>query len=70
MFMLVWVKESLLKMQTPNGIAMSVGILGFASLVTGIALVSVPAALMIAGILLMAWSAMFARAIANHGGRT
>jgi hypothetical protein len=57
------------KVKTPDGVAMSAGIIGFFSLVTGIALVSIPASLMVAGILLMGWSAMFARSIANHGGR-
>jgi hypothetical protein len=59
----------LAKVKTPDGIAMSTGILGFFSLVTGIALVSIPAALVVAGVLLMGWSAMFARSIANHGGQ-
>lgn len=66
--MWAWVKRVLSKMQTPDGAAMSVGLLGFASLVTGIAMVSVPAAFVVAGLILMCWSAMVARAIANNAG--
>lgn len=67
--MWAWVKRSWLKIQTPDGVAMSAGILGFIFLVVGIALISIPASLMVAGVLLMGWSAMFARSIANHGGQ-
>ena len=62
-----WAKKSWLKMKTPNGVAMSAGILGFFLLVIGIALIYIPAALITAGVLLIAWSALFARAIANNG---
>lgn len=68
MFILEFVKRVAAAMQTPDGVAMSAGILGFALLVAGIALISIPAALIVAGALLMAWSAMFARAIAARGG--
>ena len=66
--MLEWAKKVFLKINTPDGIAMSVGLLGFVLLTAGIALVSVAAALIVAGVLLMAWSAMFSRAIANSRG--
>ncbi len=66
--MLAWVKRVLSKIQTPDGVAMSVGLVGFVSLVAGIAMVSVPAAFVVAGLILMCWSAIFARAIANDRG--
>lgn len=66
--MLAWVKWVLSKIQTPDGVAMSVGLVGFVSLVVGIAMVSVPAAFVVAGLILMCWSAIFARAIANDRG--
>ena len=67
-YMWAWVKRVAVAMQTPDGVAMSAGILGFMLLVIGIALISIPAAFIVAGTLLMAWSAMFARSIASHRG--
>ena len=67
-YMWAWVRRVAVAMQTPDGVAMSAGIFGFVLLVAGIALISIPAALIVSGALLMAWSAMFARSIAARGG--
>jgi hypothetical protein len=66
--MLAWVKKIAAAIKTPDGVALSAGILGFVLLVTGIALISIPVALIVAGALLMAWSALVAKAIATNGG--
>lgn len=67
--MLAWGKKIAAAIKTPDGAAMSAGLVGFGLLVAGIALMSVPAALIVAGVLLMAWSALAAKAIATNGGR-
>jgi len=41
------------------------GVLGFAVLIIGIALFSVPAALIFAGLFMLAWSFMVAKTVAN-----
>jgi len=45
--------------------AFAVGILGFGSVVLGVGLVSVPAALIVGGAVAIAWSAFTARAVAR-----
>ena len=52
--------------KSPDGIAMSVGLLGLALLLTGLGLIYVPAAFVVGGIVLMCWSYLAARAIAAH----
>jgi hypothetical protein len=70
--MQAWVKRKLLVLVgTPDAIAMSVGLLGLALLVIGLGLVYIPAAFIVAGVILMCWSYMAARAIAarSEGAR-
>jgi hypothetical protein len=65
--MLAWVKKTLTRMVgTPDAIAMLVGLMGLALLVTGLGLIYVPAAFIVAGVILMCWSYMAARAIAGR----
>ena len=65
--MQAWVKRKLSGLfRTPDAIAMSVGLLGLLLLVTGLGLIYVPAAFIMAGVILMGWSYMVARAIAGH----
>lgn len=67
--MQAWVKRKLsVLVRTPDAIAMSVGLLGLALLTIGLALVYVPAALIVAGMILLCWSYMAAKAIAAAGG--
>jgi hypothetical protein len=53
-------------MNTLNLAAFVVGLFGFAALVTGIALMSVPVAFMVGGGLAIIWSAMAANAAARQ----
>lgn len=53
-------------MNTLNLAAFVVGLLGFAALVTGIALMSVPVAFMVGGALAIVWSALAANAAARQ----
>lgn len=67
--MLAWVKRVFGAIfSTPDVIAMSIGMIGFCLLSIGVALVSVPAAFIVSGLILMAWSALFARSIARSAG--
>ncbi len=63
--MQAWVKKNFAAlMKSPDGISMSVGLLGLAMLLIGLGMIYVPAAFIVGGIVLMSWSYMVARAIA------
>ena len=53
-------------MKALNVAAFVVGMAGFCALMTGVALLSVPAALMLGGTMAIAWSGFTARAIARQ----
>lgn len=53
-------------MKALNVAAFVVGLVGFCALLTGIALLSVPAALILGGAMAIAWSGFTARALARQ----
>lgn len=53
-------------MKALNAAAFVVGVLGFCTLITGVALLSLPAALILGGAMGIAWSGFTARALARQ----
>lgn len=54
-------------MKALNVAAFVVGLMGFCALMTGVALLSVPVALILGGVMAIAWSGFTARAMARQG---